>query len=92
MNNYSILVQGERFPDVDVVVVKIPHDINGNPRYYIAYYYINPKMTKSQKSKAALRVYRGKKFVKGYVFQSYELPSSIDYFVECGVLMWCRKV
>lgn len=86
MNNHPIRVQSKRFPDVEVSVVKIPNDINGNPMYYIAYYYINPNMTKSQKSKAALRVYRGKKFGKGYVFQSYALPSSIDYFVECGVL------
>lgn len=68
--------------DLELEAVKINHDINGNPRYYIGASnfrdidgnFIRPVYAKK---------YRGKKFGAGWIFQSYNLNYSLLKSIYC---------
>lgn len=57
--------------------IRLKHDLNGNPRYYIrASLFIGDDGKMFRPSNAAK--YRGKQFQEGWVFTSYNLKRSIE--------------
>lgn len=58
--------------------IRIDNDINGNPRYYFPKSAWGALDDKTRRS-AGLHKYRGKRFGAGYVMQSYNLRTDIDY-------------
>lgn len=68
----------------DVEVYRVNNNVNGNPRYVISWLSLgldNYQATDKTR-KAGLSIYRGKQFGGGFVFQSYNLDSSLDYIFE----------
>lgn len=65
---------------------KISHDANGNPRYIVPYYTLGlttyPERTPKSLTKLGLSKYRGREFGGGYVFQSYNLSESLDFYYD----------
>ena len=61
--------------------IRLPLDINGNPRYYFPAF-VWPEMTGKQRSKAGLLLYRGKQYGAGYVMQSYSLEGDIAHALK----------
>ena len=53
---------------------RLVNDVNGNPRYYLAYYLASEKQVR----KIGGVKYRGKKYGPGWVFQSYNLQDKVD--------------
>jgi len=60
---------------------RIDSDIYGNPRYYVPVYLFD-KMPDKLRLAAGLEKYRGKKYGKGYVVQSYNLESDIAHIIK----------
>lgn len=58
--------------------IRIDNDVNGNPRYYFPKF-VWPDMDRKARLSAGLNMYRGKRYGAGYVMQSYNLASDIDY-------------
>lgn len=66
--------------DIVTSAVRLDNDINGNPRYYVsvcAFIRDGEFMRPFNASK-----YRGKRYGAGWVFQSYNLKSSIEHAVS----------
>lgn len=65
-------------------VHRVNNDINGNPRYVISWLdlgldkYESTKLTRS----LGLSIYRGKDFGGGFVFQSYNVKSDVEFMIE----------
>jgi hypothetical protein len=55
---------------IDKDFIKIKHDINGNPRYYLPINKLEG-LTHKQINKTGGVKYRGKQYGEGYVFTSY---------------------
>jgi len=53
--------------------LRLPNDINGNPRYYLPFYLTTEVMAR----KAYAVKYRGKRYGKGWVFSSYALQEEV---------------
>lgn len=70
--------------DGAIRVYRISNCINGNPRYVVHYSslglkdYVSSNLTRS----LGLKKYRGKWFGGGFVFQSYNLEESLNYFIS----------
>lgn len=58
---------------------RLDNDTNGNPRYYVPVYLFPDTMTQKQRKDAGLALYRGKRYGKGYVVQSYSLGSTCGH-------------
>lgn len=56
--------------------IRLDNDVNGNPRYYIPQFLFWDVLGKGVKPIGS-KVYRGKRYGPGYVFQSYNLQSDI---------------
>jgi len=54
--------------------IRIENDSNGNPRYYLPFYLASEAIAR----KLGGVKYRGKKYGRGWVFQSYSLQSEVD--------------
>jgi hypothetical protein len=61
--------------------LRLPLDVNGNPRYYLPLY-LFPKMDNKTRSKLGLVKYRGKQYGAGYVIQSYNLKQDLTFICE----------
>lgn len=63
------------------------NDINGNPRYIVSWLslglagYHHTPATK----KTGLRIYKGRDFGGGFVFQSYNLQADAEHFDSLGL-------
>jgi hypothetical protein len=55
--------------------IRIPNDVNGNPRYYLPAFLAPEKHAR----KIGGVKYRGKRYGAGWVFQSYNLQSDVDF-------------
>lgn len=53
---------------------RINNDLNGNPRYYLPFFLASEAIAR----KVGGVKYRGKKYGKGWVFQSYALQGEVD--------------
>lgn len=64
--------------------LRIENDMNGNPRYYIGWLemasLLNVDANKLESLERDLRLtnYKGKKYGKGYILQSYNLKASVQ--------------
>ena len=66
--------------DVQTIVdsaIRLKHDVNGNPRYYIPAFLFVGDDGKMFRPFNAVK-YRGKQYAEGLVFQSYNLKRSIE--------------
>ena len=74
----------ETVDGVDYTVYSTTNDYYGNPRYIIHFLslglknYMSTKLTR----KAGLEKYTGKSFGGGFVFQSYNVESSLRYILK----------
>ena len=66
--------------------LRLPLDVNGNPRYYLPLYLL-PKMDNKTRSKLGLVKYRGSQYGAGYVIQSYSLQDDLTFI--CKTLDLC---
>ena len=57
--------------------IRLKHDVNGNPRYYISASLFVGEDGKMFRPFNAVK-YRGKQFQEGWVFTSYNLKRSIE--------------
>jgi len=53
---------------------RIENDSNGNPRYYLPFFLASEGIAR----KVGGVKYRGKKYGRGWVFQSYDLQGEVD--------------
>ena len=53
---------------------RIASDVNGNPRYYLPFFLASEAIAR----KVGGVKYRGKKYGRGWVFQSYALQGEVD--------------
>jgi hypothetical protein len=65
--------------------LRLPSDVNGNPRYYVAQYFL-PDLTAKVRLAQSVTRYRGKAYGPGYVFQSYALHSDVQYLLDAMAL------
>jgi len=63
-------------------VWKIDHDVNGNPRYVVHYLSLGLTDYKSIAAKTPMNIYQGKWFGGGYVFQSYDVATTLRRTLE----------
>ena len=61
--------------------IRLPVDVNGNPRYYIPMFLFTNKEGRFFRPDFCDK-YRGKKFGPGWVFQSYCLEDDLKYSIE----------
>lgn len=61
--------------------LRLPLDVNGNPRYYLPKYLL-PAVDDKTRSKLGLVKYRGKQYGAGYVIQSYNLKDDLTFICE----------
>lgn len=70
--------------NLEQIFVRLKHDVNGNPRYYVGAYDLAALVGVSVDDlplfakKVGFRAYRGKKYGVGYVVQSYSLPRTVE--------------
>ena len=69
---------------LDIDVYRVNNDINGNPRYVVSWLSLGlPEYKSTKKTRdAGLKIYRGKDFGGGFVFQSYSLESDIEWIIN----------
>jgi len=74
----------EKINGVNYPLYRIDNDSNGNPRYLIHFLDLDLKDHVSTKAtrKAGLKKYTGKSFGGGFVFQSYNVESSLRYILK----------
>ena len=60
--------------------IRLPNDVNGNPRYYLPVY-VFVRNGRFYRPKYA-RKYRGKQFGPGWVFSSYSLEEDLLVSIE----------
>jgi hypothetical protein len=65
----------------EITYYRIDNDINGNPRYVVHFLSLNVKLADYGKIKG-LTKYRAKWFGGGYVFQSHNLESDLNYYLK----------
>jgi hypothetical protein len=75
-NKNYIQVQGEEIP-----YYRLDNDVNGNPRYLVHFLDLNVK-PEDYGHVPGLTKYRAKWFGGGYVFQSYNLESDLNYYLN----------
>lgn len=70
----------------EYTLFKAKHDANGNPRYVVSWLALGlPKYEASYITRAAgLKLYRGKDFGGGFIFQSYNPQSDLE-FIEASI-------
>ena len=61
--------------------LRLPLDVNGNPRYYLPLYLL-PKMADKQRLRLGLTKYKGRQYGAGYVIQSYNLKQDLTFICE----------
>ena len=67
--------------DLIAASIRLPQDMNGNPRYYVPVYMFTDKDGKRFRPNYAKK-YRGKQFGPGWVFQSYELNHDLFHAIN----------
>ena len=67
--------------EITMSAKRLDNDVNGNPRYYVPFYML-PEMTDKVRRAAAIGTYRGKRYGRGYVFQSYSLESDVQFALD----------
>ena len=62
-------------------VYRTNNDVNGNPRYIVHFLDLGLKdyFGTNKTRNAGLKMYRGKDFGGGFVFQSYNIDSTLDF-------------
>lgn len=60
---------------------RLNNDVNGNPRYYIAWFVFGDIPAKVRSS-LGLKLYRGKKNGAGYVISSYNVENDIERIIN----------
>lgn len=67
------------------------NDVNGNPRYIVHFIDLGLELYECHRTPKTLGTglskYRGKDFGGGYVFQSYNLKHSAEYFESLGLYL-----
>ena len=60
---------------------RVNNDVNGNPRYVISWLSLGlDKYEASKKTReAGLKIYRGKNYGGGFIFQSYSLEQEVKW-------------
>jgi hypothetical protein len=71
-----IKVNGE-----EISYYRIDNDVNGNPRYVVHFYALGVELADYGKIQG-LKKYRAKWFGGGYVIQSYNLESDLEYLIN----------
>ena len=61
--------------------IRLPLDVNGNPRYYLPKYFL-PDVDDKTRSRLGLNKYRGRQYGAGYVIQSYNLKADLTFICE----------
>lgn len=80
MTNYTATIKTTEGTQ-EISVYRIDNDVNGNPRYLVHFLslgledYVSTKLTRQ----AGLKIYRGKQFGGGFVFQSYNINQSMQF-------------
>lgn len=70
--------------NLEQIFVRLKHDVNGNPRYYVGAYDLAALVGVAVDDlphfarKAGFQKYRGTQYGAGYVTQSYNLSHSVD--------------
>jgi hypothetical protein len=67
-----------------IKVLKIPHDINGNPRYFIPLSDINekPEIALEKAKSIGGKKYKGKCYEAGVIIKSYSLQNDLKLMME----------
>jgi hypothetical protein len=66
---------------------KTTRDVNGNPRYIVSFLSLGLKTfaPTTETKKAGLKIYRGKSFGGGFIFESFNIQATAEFFDECGL-------
>lgn len=75
MREYNVTLKN----GLDITVYRTTNDLYGNPRYIVHYLSLELDDYVSIKG---LKKYRGKKFGGGYVFQSYSIEDTTQYYYD----------
>ncbi|MEM4385980.1 MAG: hypothetical protein QXD03_05480 [Candidatus Anstonellales archaeon] len=76
---YKVYIMGN-----EIKVFRTTNSVSGVPRYIVHFLSLGLKeyVSNEKTRQAGLRIYRGKDFGGGYIFQSYNLEESLRYILQ----------